>query len=112
MGMTASHLDRRIQLQRATLVADDFGMVEVWANLGAPIAAHKRDVSDSERWQAGGVQAQITTRFTVRFSSLTRDLDARDRLVCEHRTYNIVGVKEVPDSRRKFIEITAVAAND
>ena len=108
--MTSSKLDRKVTIQRATLEDDGFGQVEVWADIGT-VSAHKRDVSDSERWQASQVQAQITTRFTVRFSSLTRDIDARDRLICDHRTYNIVGVKET-DQRRRFLEITATARND
>lgn len=107
----AGTLDRRVQFSRATLTDDGFGMVETWAPLGGPVWASKEDVSDGEKWRAGQVQAQITTRFKVRFSAFTAGLTPKDRLSCEGLTYDVTGIKEV-GSRRTFFEITAAARSD
>ncbi len=104
-------LDRRIQFQRATLVDDGFSQVEEWEDHGTPIWAQKTDVSDSERWRANEVQAQITTRFLVRYSAFTADLTPKDRLVSDGVEYNITGIKE-GSGRRQWLEITAASRTD
>ena len=112
MGLSASNLDRRVQFQRAVLVDDGFAMVEQWSAHGVPVAAARRDVSDAERWRAGEVQATATARFTIRWSVFAADLTPADRLIHEGRTFDISGIKEVPDGRRRFLEITAAARAD
>jgi SPP1 family predicted phage head-tail adaptor len=112
MGMNAGNLDRRVQFQRAVLVDGGLSMVAQWANHGGPVAAAKRDISDAERWRAGEVQATVTTRFTIRWSAFAADLTPADRLIHEGRTFDIAGIKEVPDGRRRFLEITAAARAD
>ena len=107
--MTASALDRTVQFRRATLVDDGFGTVEVWDDHGSPVWAMRTDIRDVERWQAGQVQASVTTRFQVRSSEFTRDIDPTDRLTCEGREFNITGVKQA-GGRRQLIEITASAS--
>ena len=107
----AGKLDRRVQFQRFTLTDDGFGQVEAFANLGNPIAAGKRDISDGERMRAGEVSAQITSRFHVRSSAFTRDLTPADRLVYDGRTYSIYGIKEL-EGRKRLLEITAGARVD
>ena len=108
-------LDRRAQFLRAALTDDGFGVVESWelpaALHGSPQPAAKKDVSDGERWRAGEVAAHITTRFTVRWSAFTADLTPKDRLICEGRSYDISGIKEV-GARRRWLEITAAARAD
>ena len=104
-------LDRRIQFQRAGLVDDGFSQVEIWADHGFPVWAHKTDVSDGERWRADEVQAQITTRFLVRYSDFTADLTPKDRLISDGVEYNITGIKEGA-GRRQWLEITAAARAD
>lgn len=109
MGIAAK-LDRVVQFQRAALIPDGFGgALEDWQDHGPQIAALRQDVSDGEKFRAGLVQAQISTRFHVRDSEFTRDIDARDRLICEGQTFNIVGLKQVHPGRRQLIEITGVA---
>lgn len=112
MVLNAGNLDRRVQFRRAVLVDDGFGQSEEWHNHGSPVYASKRDISDAERLSAGQVQATITTRFVVRWSSFTADLDPTDRLSCEGREYNITGIKEVPDQRRRMLELTCAARAD
>ena len=106
--MNAGNLYRLVQFQRYTLSDDGFASVEDWANHGLPVWCEKKDISDGERWRADNVQANITTRFTVRWSDFTRDLTPADRLTFEGSTYNISGIKEV-GGRRRWLEITAAA---
>lgn len=109
--MRAGELDSRVQFRRATLHDDGFGMVEIWSDHGAPVWAKKTDISDGERWRADEVQAQITTRFKVRWSTFSAALTPKDRLVCEGVEYDITGIKEV-GARREGLEITASARAD
>lgn len=108
--MKAGPLDRRIQFLRAALVDDGFTKIEQWSNLGGPVWAAKRDVSDRERMQAMEIAASITTRFQVRYSGCTASITPKDRLVCEGVEYNITGIKEL--GRRIGFEITASARAD
>lgn len=99
-------LDRRVQFQRAEVADDGLSPVETFENYGNPVPARKADISDGERWRAGAVEADLTTRFVIRWSSFSRSLTARDRLTCDGETYNIVGIKETR-GRRQWLEITA-----
>lgn len=110
--MTASTLDRQVQFHRATITSDGFGQVETWADLGGPVWALRQDVSDSEKFRASEVQATLSTRFHVRSTEFTRDIDARDRLTCEGEAFDIVGTKQVHPGRRQLIELTCARRND
>jgi len=109
--MDAGSLDRLVQFQRATITDDGFSQVETFTAHGVPVWARKTDISDGERFRAGEVAANITTRFVVRWSDFTRDLSPKDRLTCEGRVYDISGIKE-PEGRRQWLEITAAARAD
>lgn len=104
-------LNRRVQFLRATEVRDSFGVVEQWAPLGTPILAAREDVSDAERWRASEVSASITTRFVVRWSSVSNAVTPKDRVTCEGREYDITGIRE-KEGRRQWLEITATARID
>lgn len=108
--MTAGNLDRRVQFQRASISDDGFQSVETFAAHGSPVWSSKADISDGERFRAGEVAAQITSRFQVRHSAFTAALTPKDRLVCEGRTFDIVGIKQI--GRRVMLEITAAARAD
>jgi SPP1 family predicted phage head-tail adaptor len=88
-----------------------FGAVDSWSDHGGWVYAKKRDLSDGERWRAGEVQAHVATRFTVRWSPFTAAITPKDRLICEGREYEIVGVKEC-EGRRQWVEITCAARSD
>lgn len=103
-------LDRRLQFRRATLTDDSFNQRETWADYGTPIWASYAPVRDSERWAAGQMQATRMARFTVRWSSFTSGLDAKDRFVFDGRDWSIIGLKEI--GRREFIELTATTGAD
>ncbi len=102
----AGRLDRRVQFRRASLTDDGFGKVETFADFGNPVSAHKRDVSDGEKYRAGEVAAHLTTRFQLRSSAFTRGVTPKDILECEGREYNIYGIKEL-EGRKRLLEITA-----
>lgn len=107
--MKAGQRDRRLTLLRNTQVRDAFNaLTDQWAEIGI-VWAGKLDVSDGERWRAAEVSAQITTRFRVLQSSLTRSLTPKDRLRCQGRSYDIQGIKEIG---REGFEITANARAD
>lgn len=109
--MIAGRLDRRVQFRRAAKSDDGFTSgKKTWGDHGSPVWAEKKDISDGERWRAGEVGASITTRFTVRSSTFTRDLTPKDRLTCDSIAYDIHGIKEI--GRRDRLEITASARVD
>jgi len=103
--------DRTIILERFTSTQDAGSGEEVqtWSPL-ATVQASKRDVSDSERVAAAEVQASITTRFQIRWDGIVSDLNPKDRLVYDGKTYDIEAVKEV--GRRVALEISAAARAD
>ncbi len=115
--INAGTLDRRIQFRRGTLTDNGLSSSFQWNtadpaadNHGTPVWAKKTEISDGERWRAGTVEASLTTRFVIRWSSFTADITAKDRLVCEGVTYNIVGIKEA-EGRRQWLEITGARIN-
>lgn len=105
--MQAGKLDRRIVLQRATVATDAFNQpVQTWGTL-ATVWASAKPISDGERARAGEVFSSLSMRFQIRYSSTVANLDTRDRVVFDSRTYDIVAVKEI--GRREGLEITAAA---
>lgn len=111
MGLNAGNLDRSIQIRRATTEPDGLGgFIETWADLGNPLAAMRRDVSDGERLSAAAWDNKLVTRFTIRSSTFGRGIRRTDRLTHEGVTFVIDGIKEVP-GRRGFIEITAMTGD-
>lgn len=106
----AADLKGTIQLERVRIERNGLGeAVETWETL-ATRSAERADVSDAEAMRAAEVGSQLTTRFRIRYSSQVATVNARDRLIFEGETYNIVGVKET--KRRRFIEISAVRRSD
>lgn len=106
--MDPGRIDRRIEIQRdqGTIVNDFNEPVQDWQRLAMVWAAVK-PVSDGEKWASGQTLAAATKRFTIRWSSQVDDVDPRDRLTFDGKTYDILGVKET--GRRDFLEITAAA---
>src|SRR5687767_11981290 len=108
MAITAQELDRRITIQRATVVYNEFNEpVETWADL-ATLWARRRDVSDGEKFAAGQVGATLMSRFVVRSTTTTRGIKATDRISYDGGLWNIHGLKEADEGRNRFIEITAI----
>lgn len=108
----AGALDRRITIRRATITYDSFhAPVETWADL-ATVWAKRTDASASESYRAQEVQAQISVRFLIRYSSQVADVDTKDRIAFGGREYNITRVGEPAGTRNQWIEIDAAARAD
>lgn len=108
--MEYTRLDRRVTLERYGVTYDEFNQpTEDWAELGKR-KAQKKDVSDGEKLRAAQVGASVTTRFLLRWDSLTSTITAADRLTYDGVQYQISGTKEL--GRREGIEITAARPND
>ncbi|KQI67618.1 hypothetical protein AN189_14900 [Loktanella sp. 3ANDIMAR09] len=106
--MNSGKLDRRLQFRRAVLVDTGLSKSEKFHDHGSPVFAARQDVSDSEKFAAGAVQATLDTRFTVRSSPFTRDIEPSDRLTCEGLEFNIIGIKQI-EGRKSFLEISCKA---
>lgn len=109
--MGSGKRDRLITFQRNGGTTDAFGgQSEAWAALtvgtwAGSEWAEKMDVSDGERWKAGEVAAQVTTRFRTLSHAGTRAVLASDRITFDGVNYDISGIKEI--GRAKRIEFTA-----
>lgn len=105
--MLAGPLDRWLTLQRRTVADNALGEeAETFIDL-ATVRASKSDIGDAEKVRAQQVGAEITTRFQIRWSVNWSDLTSKDRVSCDGREYEVVGVKEI--GRRDGVEITACA---
>ena len=105
--MRAGDLDQRITLRRATVTRNGFNEpVATWSDLAIVWAAARR-VTDAEQFRAQEIGAEVTTRFTIRYSSEVANLGPADRVSFDRREYNITGVREL--GRREWLEISAVA---
>lgn len=105
-------LDRRITIQRATVTYNEFNdPIESWSDL-VTVWAKRTDASAAESYRAQEVGAQISARFTIRYSSDVADVNPKDRIVFGGRDYNITGVREPDSTRNQWIEIDAVARAD
>lgn len=108
---TGSDLDRRITIERYTVVGDDGygGQIIDWVALAA-VAAAREDISDSERFSySGALVSDLIRRFTIRSGGPQANVSGSDRLRYDGVVWNIIGVKETRDGRKRFLEITAQA---
>jgi SPP1 family predicted phage head-tail adaptor len=104
------NLDRRIVLLRATSTRDAVNAkVESWATLST-VWASFTPVSDGEKFASGQINANLSARFVIRYSTAIADLDEKDRLQFDGKTYDILGAKEI--TRREWIEITGATRTD
>jgi len=105
-------LDRKVTIQRSTETTNDFNEpILSWADF-ITVRAMRRDVSDAEKFSAGQLGSILQARFVIRSSTDARTVTAKDRLIHEGATFNILGVKEANEGRRRFIEITAAKDSD
>lgn len=96
----AGDLDRRISIERKTLIDNGYEETEAWAPVATLWASYSA-ISDGERFSAGADRADITARFRVRYRA---DITTKDRVSYAGQSFDIVAVKEV--GRRQFTEIT------
>lgn len=104
----AGKLDRRITIERYTATQDAFGGdVEAWTAL-TTIYAQRTDTSSKERIASQQVNATVDTRFKFRFSSVTKTVTAKDRILFDGDHYDINGSpRETKEGRSRFLEVDA-----
>ncbi len=104
MKTAIGDLNERVRIERNRSGPDD--PADNWSHV-MTVWAKRRDASASESYRAQEVGAEITARFTIRWSVEARTVTPLDRIVHEGRVYAITGAREV--KRRCWIEIDAVA---
>lgn len=106
----AAKLDHRIRVLRAVMTTSVYNEgVPTWSTL-LEIWAARDDITAGESYRAAAVDAQITTRFTIRYSPETATITPKDRIECDGRTYDLTKVREV--MRNEWLEVDAVARAD
>ena len=108
--MRAGQRDRRVEVLRADLVDTGYGTEPGEPAVLLAVWAERADVSDGERFANGIEAAEITARFRVLACDATRGIRPSDRLRCEGREFDVVGVKEIEG--RTGLEITVRARAD
>lgn len=115
MAVTAQKLDRRITIERAERTVDEFNEpIEAWAPF-ITIWAQRKDSSDLVRKEILGAEqvgSFLLSHFTVRHSTQAKTITPVDRINYDGHIWNIKSTKETADGRNRFIEITAVRANN
>ena len=108
---TAGELDHRIEIRREVETGrDEWNAPIIEEVTVATLWCNRRDVSAREAYRAQEIGAELTTRFTVRWSNLAATITPLDWILFRGQRYNIVGVRDV--GRQQFREIDAVARAD
>lgn len=112
--MKSGDLDRWLTIERFTSTQDPGSgeNIEAWSTL-ATVRTKYEPVSDGEKVQAGEVGSTLMARFTVRHAPAWEDINPKDRLVFDGRTFDVIGAKEATkEGRLRAIEITAASRSD
>lgn len=103
--MKAGALDRRVTIERATVIQDPYGEeIETWAPL-ATVSAQVVQQSGREFLAAEAMQAEVRVLFRLRW---IEGIQETDRVSYGDRMHNIQEVKEL--GRREGLELMTVAA--
>jgi SPP1 family predicted phage head-tail adaptor len=102
--MKAGKMDRRLTIERVTVVSGQYGDEETWTALRT-VWAHKVPVSESEPYVSDERQAERVVTFQIRYVDVTE----QDRVASEDVTYRIVGIREI--GRRDGLELRCEAIN-
>ena len=108
--MSVASLDRRITLLAPSNTLNVYDepvttytdYCTVWASL--------RTIAAGEKLSASEIAAELTSRFTVRWSNKLATVDPRYKLCSRGVTYNILTVRRV--GRRMWLELDAVTRAD
>lgn len=109
--MRLGRLNKRITVRRASAPTRNAmnEPVEVWTAFGK-FWAEQIDQRLTESWKAGQTAAQVERVWRVRWHARTATISPSDRLVCDGREFQIIGVTEV--GRRVGIEIVGIAYSE
>jgi SPP1 family predicted phage head-tail adaptor len=107
----AHDLDRRIVILEPQITFNEFNEpIETFEEL-MRVAAKRSDVSTTEAFRAQEIGAELTARFTIRWSARASAIDARHRVRFGGKDYNITGIRERED-RERWLEINAVVRSE
>lgn len=108
--MRAGKLRHRITIQRKSLTTDDYGgPVESWADVAANIPASIEPLSGRELVNAQAVNAEITTKITMRYLA---GVTTADRITFEGKNYNLQSVADPEMRHRELIIMASVGLNE
>lgn len=109
--MRLGRFNRRVTIRRAAAPARNAlnEQVESWEDFGS-FAAEQLQQRPTESWKAGQTAAQTETVWRLRWLARTAGITPSDRLVCDGREYQIIGVTE--PVRRTVIEIVGIAVSE
>lgn len=108
-------LDRRITIENFTTTQNEFNEeVQTWAIFVTVWAKHKdsSDLTKVEYLGAEQVSAFHMSHFVIRSSPQSKTITPSFRINYQGHIWNIKGTKETSEGRNRFIEITAVRANN
>lgn len=107
--VVAGRMNRRISLMRSTKTQGPLAATLSWVLL-ARVWAEIIPVSDMEKIRASEVYSNLSARFVIHWSQAVANLDTKDQLIFDGRTYDINGVREL--GLRDGLEITASARGE
>lgn len=98
----------RIEVERATVVVDDYGgETPTWAT-HATLFAEIKMGSSRERREAAQEAASQTATFIIAWSPLAEAISATDRIIYQGAQWDVQGPPAPSLEFRKNVEITAV----
>jgi SPP1 family predicted phage head-tail adaptor len=107
--MRAGKLRHQITIQRKSLTTDEYGgPVETWADVDT-VWASVEPLSGRELANAQTVNAEITTRITMRYLA---GVIAADRIVFEGRFYNLQSVIDEEMKHRQLVIMASEGLNE
>ncbi len=97
--MQAGRLDRKIDIQRATITSSESGApIDSWVNLVARRSASYRAVKGDEGFKAPEVVAVDQVEFRIRFSASVASLTPKDRIIYPAMNAGDSPAAEIPGS--------------
>lgn len=108
--MRAGKLRHRITLQAKTATTDAYGgPIEVWTDVATNIPASVEPLSGRELVNAQTVNAEITTRITMRYRA---GVIAANRITFEGKFYNILSVIDEEMKHRQLVIMASEGLNE
>lgn len=111
----AGKRNRLIVIENYTTAKNEFNEdVEAWVPLMSALA-EKKDTSDIVKTEVLGAEQVggfLLSHFVILWSPASKAVTSSHRINFEGHIWNIKGTKETTEGRNRFIEITAVRANN
>ncbi|MEO0033517.1 MAG: hypothetical protein RIS94_3275 [Pseudomonadota bacterium] len=107
--MRIGRMDTRVQLLRYTATGRSALNEPIYSHVadGLPFWAQQVSQRPIEAWKAGQSASQLETVFMCRFSARTASIGARDRIVAQGITYEVIG--DVKPDRKRTVTITCIS---